>query len=331
MALHTGTVEERDGDYFGPPLNRVARLLAAGHGGQTLLSLATQELVRDSLPPDTGLLDLGQYRLKDLFRPEHIFQFTASGLPAEFPPLRTLDARLTNLPAQPTPFIGREREVAAVLRLLRNPDVRLVTLTGPGGTGKTRLSLQVAADLLDEYEDGVYFVPLASITNPDLVIPAIAGALGVSESGGQPLAQALRAYLSEKHMLLVLDNFEQVIKAVPILGELLAATSKLRLIVSSREVLRVYGEHDYPVPSLSLPDPRRKQTVAVLSMYESVALFIQRAKAANPEFEITEESAPAVAQICVRLDGLPLAIELAAARWLDLRRCWNGCRAASRR
>jgi len=313
-ALHTGVAEERDGDYFGPPLNRVARLLAAGHGGQTLLSLATQELVRDSLPQKTSLLDLGDHRLKDLFRPEHVFQLNAPDLPAEFPPLRTLDAKLTNLPAQPTPLIGREREVAAILSLMRRDDVRLVTLTGPGGTGKTRLGLQAAADLLDEYEHGVYWVDLAPITDPDLVLPTIAGALGVKESGDQPLIDSVKRFLRERQLLLVIDNFEQVIKASPVVGELLKATPKVKIIASSREKLRVYGEHEYPVPPLGLPDPRKQQTVAVVSQYEAVALFIQRAKASHPAFEITDQNAPAVAEICVRLDGLPLAIELAAAR-----------------
>src|SRR5215210_6981769 len=178
MALHTGATEERDGDYFGPPVNRVARLLSAAHGGQVLLSLPTQELVRDQLPAGTSLRDLGEYRLKDLFRPERVFQFLAPELPSEFPPLRTLDAHWNNLPLQPTPLIGREREVAWVCERLLSPEVRLLTLTGPGGTGKTRVGLQVAADLLEEFEDGVYFVALATLTDPELVPSTIAGPLG---------------------------------------------------------------------------------------------------------------------------------------------------------
>jgi len=314
MALHTGMAEERNGDYFGPPLNRVARLLSAGYGGQTLLSLATQELVRDQLPQGASLIDLGQHRLKDLFRPEHVYQLSVSDLTTEFPPLRTLDAKLTNLPAQPTPLIGLEREVAAILALLRRDDVRLVTLTGTGGTGKTRLSLQVAADLLDEYEHGVWFVDLSPIIDPALVVSTIAGALGVRESGSQPLTDTLRDYLREKQLMLVLDNFEQIVKAAPIVSELLTASLKLKLIVTSREVLRLRGEHDYAISPLGLPERGRKQTVAVLSQYEAVALFIQRAKAANSNFEITDENGPAIAEICARLDGLPLAIEIAAAR-----------------
>lgn len=315
MALHTGNIEPRDGDYFGPPANRVARLLGTGHGGQILLSRATQELVRDQLPDGVKLLDLGQHRLKDLYRPEQIFQVNAPGLPTEFPALVTLDAQNTNLPAQATPFIGREREVAAVTTLLRRDDVRLVTLTGPGGIGKTRLSLQAAADVLDDYEHGAFFVELAPVTNPERVPTAIANTLGLKESSDMPLMETLQSYLGEKHMLLVIDNFEHVVSAAPIVGELLMAAPRLKVLTSSREILRVYGEHDYAVPPLGLPEKsHRQQTVAVVSQYEAVSLFIQRAKAARADFEITEDNAPAIAEICVRLDGLPLAIELAAAR-----------------
>ena len=313
-ALHTGAAEERGGDYFGPPLNRAARLLSAGHGDQTLLSRATQELVRSCLPPDVSLLDLGEHRLKDLFRPERVFQVCASDLPSEFPPLKTLDAKLTNLPAQPTTFVGRERELAAVLALLRRDDVRLITLTGPGGTGKTRLCIQAAANLLDEYEHGVFLVPLATITDPDLVIPTIGAIFNLKELGGRPIDELLKYYLAEKHLLLVLDNLEQVISAAPKIAELLSAAPRLKILTSSREKLRVYGEHEHPVPPLALPDMMKNPTLAVLSQCEAVELFVQRARAAKPSFEITEATAPGVAEICVRLDGLPLAIELAAAR-----------------
>lgn len=314
MGLHTGHVQAQDGDYFGPPLNRTARLESAGHGGQVLLSLATQELVRDELPVGVSLIDLGAHRLKDLFRPETIFQVTTSDLKSEFPALRTLDGQRTNLPAQATPFIGRERELIALTELLKRDDVRLVTLTGPGGIGKTRLSLQAAADLLDSFEHGAFFVELAPITDSELVLAAIANTVGVHDAGNEPLIESLTRALHKKEMLLVIDNFEHVIEAAPVVGDLIAGAPQLKIITSSRELLRIYGEHDYPVPPLGLPDQSRQQTMAVVSQYEAVKLFIQRAKAAQADFQITEENAPALAEICTRLEGLPLAIELAAAR-----------------
>ena len=314
MALHTGVAEEREGDYFGPPLNRVSRLLAAGHGSQILLSLATQELVRDALPDGVTLLDLGDHRLKDLFRPERIFQVKAPGLPFDFPALRTIDARLTNLPAQSTLFIGREREIAATTALLRRDDVRLVTLTGPGGTGKTRLGLQVAADLLDDYEHGVWLINLAPVTDPAMVATAIGAALGMRTSGEEPMVETLTRHLASRAVLLVIDNFEQVVEAAPVVSTLLAAAARLKVLVTSREILQISGEHQYSIPPLSVPDLNRKETVAVISQYEAVSLFILRAQAVQPDFAIDEESAPPIAEICVRLDGLPLAIELAASR-----------------
>jgi hypothetical protein len=323
MALHTGAAEERDGDYFGPPLNRVARLLSAAHGGQVLLSLPTQELVRDQLPAGTTLRDLGEHRLKDLFRPERVFQVLASGLPSEFPSLRTLNAYRNNLSLQPTPLIGRKREVAEVYERLLRPEVRLLTLTGVGGTGKTRLSLQAAAELTEQFEDGVFFVSLAAIRDPQLVVPAMAATLGVKEAGGQPLLESVEDSLGEKHILLMVDNFEQVIEAAPVVTELLSTASNLKVLATSRIPLRLYGEHEYAVPPLALPDPERLPSVERLTHYEAVRLFVERAQAAKADFSVTNESAPAVAQICYRLDGLPLAIELAAARIkvLSPRRC----------
>src|SRR5215212_5442446 len=314
MALHTGAAEERAGDYFGPSLNRVARLLSAGHGGQVLLSLTTEELVRDELPEGVGLRDLGERRLKDLFRPEHIFQITASGLPIEFAPLLTLDARLNDLPAQPSLLVGREREVAQVCEQLRNPAVRLLTLTGPGGTGKTRLGLQAAADLMDEFEGGTFFVPLAPITDPTFVAPTIARALGLTETAEQTLEELLRDYLGERHTLLLLDNFEQVLGAAPLVTELLSAAPNLKVVTTSRILLRLYGEYEFAVPPLEVPDPGRRQSLEQVTQYEAVRLFIERARAAKADFAVTSDNAPEVAEICARLDGLPLAIELAAAR-----------------
>ncbi|HJQ29960.1 MAG TPA: adenylate/guanylate cyclase domain-containing protein, partial [Rubrobacter sp.] len=314
IALHTGVAEERDGDYFGPPVNRVARLLHAAHGGQVLLSAATHEMVRDQLPEEVSLRDMGEQRLKDLLRPERIFQLTASGLPSEFPPLRTLGATINNLPAQPTPLVGRVREVEEVAGRLRSEQVRLLTLTGPGGTGKTRLSLQVAANLLEEFDEGVFFVPLATINDPELVPSAIAEALGVRESADQTLEVSLKSYIRDKRLMLILDNFEHVLEGATLVGELVSACPRLKVLATSRIPLRLYGEWEYPVPPLALPDPRVLPPLKVLTQYEAVKLFVERARTVKEDFEVTNESAPAVAEICSRLDGLPLAIELAAAR-----------------
>jgi predicted ATPase/class 3 adenylate cyclase len=315
MALHTGAAEERDGDYFGPPVNRVARLLSAAHGGQVLLSLPAQELVRDQLPVGTTLRDLGEYRLKDLFRPERVYQLLAPELPSEFPPLRTLDAYRNNLPLQPTPLIGREKEVSEVCDLLGgHEETRLLTLNGPGGIGKTRLALQAAADLLDDFPDGTFFSQLATLTEAEPLLPAVAETLGLKETAEQPLDETLKDYLSEMRLLLVLDNFEQVLGAAPAVTEMLSGAPGVKVLATSRTSLRLYGEHVFPVPPLTLPDLKRLPPLVRLTQYEAVGLFVERAQAVKPDFKVTNESAPAVAEICVRLDGLPLAIELAAAR-----------------
>ena len=270
--------------------------------------------MRDHLPADVALRDMGERRLKDLIRPERVFQVIAPDLPADFPPLKTLDARPNNLPAQTTPFIGREDAIRAVKGHLSNANVRLLTLSGVGGAGKTRLALQAAADMVDEFEHGVFFVPLDALSEPGLVLPTIANAFDVREAAGRPLQEQLQDYLREKEMLLVLDNFEQVIDAAPRVSDLLTAAPRLKVLVTSREVLRLSGETEYPVPPLSLPDPKRLPPLAQLAQYEAVALFIERAVAAKAAFAVTNENASAVAEICRRLDGLPLAIELAAAR-----------------
>ena len=314
MALHTGVVEVQAGDYQGLPLSRVARLLAVGHGGQTLLSRATAELIREELPPRTTLRDHGTHRLKDLTHPEHIFQLVTPDLPADFPPLRTLEVQLPNLPAQPTPLIGREQEAGVVRGLLSRPEVRLVTLTGPGGVGKTRLALQVATDLLDTFADGVFFVALAPISDPKLVTFAIAQALGIKEGSSQPLMERLKEHLCSKQQLLLLDNFEQVVDAAPLIAELLMAAAQLKVLVTSRAVLHLSGEREFLVPPLASPDRQHLPPLEMLSQYEAIALFIQRSQAVKPDFQLTSATAPAVAEICARLDGLPLAIEQAAAR-----------------
>jgi predicted ATPase/class 3 adenylate cyclase len=314
MALHTGAADIHAGDYHGLPLSRVARLLAAGHGGQILLSRATAELAREGLPAPVALRDRGTHRLKGLSLPEQIFQLVAPDLPADFPPLRTLEASLPNLPAQPTPLIGRAREVAAVRELLLSASSRLVTLSGPGGVGKTRLALQAATELAEAFADGVCFVALASIGDPALVALSIAQALGIKETDAQSPAERIAEHLRRKQILLVLDNFEQVIDAAPLLADLLAAAPQLRLLVTSRAVLRVSGERELAVPPLALPERGHLPPLEELSQYEAIALFTQRAQAVSPGFQLTAGTAPAVAQICAQLDGLPLAIELAAAR-----------------
>ncbi len=274
----------------------------------------TQQLAREHLPKSVTLCDLGQHRLKDLLQPDRIFELLVDGLPTDFPPLKTLDRRRHNLPIQRSPLIGREREVASVVSLLRRPEIGLVTLTGPGGTGKTRLALQVAADLLDEFPDGVIFVNLAPLSDPALVVATIAQTLNVTEAGGQPLLETVQAYLRDKTVLLLLDNFEQVVGAAPVVAALLQAAPRLKALVTSRVVLRLSGEHEYTVPPLTLPDPKRLPPLEHLRQYEAVRLFIERAQAAKADFVVTNVNAPAVAEICVRLDGVPLALELAAAR-----------------
>jgi predicted ATPase/Tfp pilus assembly protein PilF len=316
MALHTGVVEERENDYMGPLLNRLSRLLSAGYGGQVLLTRATAQLVSDNLPEGVRLKDMGEHRLRDLFRPEMVYQLDADrlGLPSDFPPLKTLDARPNNLPLQTTPLVGREDEVESVRSMVLRSDVRLLTLVGPGGVGKTRLALQAAADLLEEFPEGVFFVNLAPLIDPGLVIPSIAHTLGVREAGGQPIAGTLKEYLRDKEILLVLDNFEQVIEAAPEVAELLRAASQLKIISTSRAPLDLTMEHLYAVPPLQVPDPRKMPSIEALSQYESVELFIQVARASKHDFGVDNHNAASVAEICYRLEGIPLAIELAAAR-----------------
>lgn len=318
MALHTGAAEHRDGDYFGQALNRVARMLAAAHGGQVLLSLPTQELVRDVLPTGVGLRALGEHRLRDLARPEQLFQLTAPELPAQFPALRSLESVPNNLPEQLSSFIGREREMAEVKRLLAS--TRLLTLTGPGGTGKTRLSLQVAADLFDQFRDGVWLVEFATISDAALVIETVAAALDLRQEAGRPLTTTLSAFLRSRLCLLVFDNCEHVVAACASLAEmLLRSCPQLRILASSREPLGIVGETAWPLAPLSLPDHWRDlaagpDALARLSQFEAVRLFIERATVARPVFRATTENIPVIAQICWRLDGIALAIELAAAR-----------------
>lgn len=331
VALHTGEAEMREGDYFGAPVNRCARLRAIAHGGQTLLSQSTAELVYEALPAGATLRDLGEHRLRDLSRPERVFQLEHPDLPSGFPSLKSLDALPNNLPIQLSSFIGREREKDDVKRLLSK--TRLLTLTGVGGCGKTRLALQVAADLLEDYPDGVWVVELAALADATRVAQAVASTLAIrEESSGQalgeggsvalmsserdlPLLTRLIAYLRSRKLLLILDNCEHILLACAQLADtLLRSCPSLRILATSREALGIAGELTYHVPSLSLPEPRQPQPVEHLSQFEAVRLFVDRSVFHQPEFRLTDENAPAVAQVCQRLDGIPLAIELAAAR-----------------
>lgn len=312
MGLHTGEAILGGGNYTGIDLHRAARIAAAGHGGQVLLSDATHALVAQTLPEGVAVRDLGEHRLKDLPQPEHLHQLQIPGLPEDFPPIRSLDTRRGNLPEPVTSFVGREGELAEIPEILAK--TRLLTLTGPGGSGKTRLSIQVGSELQDAFEDGVFFVPLASIEEPDLVVPTIAEVLGVEEDPGRPAIDTLIERIADREILLVLDNFEQVAPAARAVGEILAATEGVKVLATSRERLHLSAEREYPVPPLRLPDLAALPPLEALSRFEAVQLFIQRASAVQPGFEVTNENAPAVAEICARLDGLPLAIELAAAR-----------------
>lgn len=315
MGIHTGRAElQGDGQYHGYlTMSRIQRLMSAGHGGQVLISLATEELVRDELPDGVSLHDLGEKRLKDLIRPDRIHQLNITGLPSEFPPIKTLDIYRHNLPTQLTSFIGREKEITEIKNELGNH--RLVTLTGSGGTGKTRLSLQVAADLLDSFPNGVWFVEFAPLSDPELIPSTVLCALGISEQLNRPALDVLQEYLQPRKLLLVLDNCEHFIaNAATVANAILSAAPDVKILSSSREALGVQGELSWHVPSLSSPDPKKLPELEALTQYEAVRLFIDRASLVSPHFTVTKDTAPAIAQICFRLDGIPLALELAAAR-----------------
>ena len=313
MGIHTGEPLAAPPRYVGLDVHRAARIAAAAHGGQVVLSPVTAGLVGNERVEGVRLLDLGVHRLKDLSEPQRLFQLAGEGLEGRFPPLRTLERRQTNLPVQQTSFVGRERELAEVVSLLAEPHSRLVTLTGPGGTGKTRLALQAAGSLVDEFADGVFVVFLAAVREPDGVVSAVAQALGLRELAGETLAETLGSFLGERELLLVLDNFEQVVEAAALLAGWMAAAPGLGLLVTSRVSLRLSGEMIYDVHPLNLPAEGAVEPVRLVES-EAALLFVARARAARSDFEITDENAAAVAEICSRLDGLPLALELAAAR-----------------
>jgi len=310
MGMHTGEGTIGGDDYVGLDVHRAARIAATGHGGQVLLSSTTAQLVRHGLGDGLALRDLGPHRLKDLARPERIFQLDVHGLPADFPPIRSLETP-TNLPAQRTSFVGRDTEVARVKELLKGPG--LLTLTGPGGSGKTRLALQAAEALLDDYRDGVFLIELAPISDPLLIPASIADAMSIRAEGRRSVLDTLREQLRDREALLVLDNFEHVIEGAIVVSSLLEAAPKLRILVTSREPLHVAGEQELPVPPLELPDENHFDWMA-WARSEAVALFADRAAAVDPTFEVTHANVTAIADLARRLDGLPLAIELAASR-----------------
>jgi predicted ATPase/class 3 adenylate cyclase len=309
--LHLGVVERRDNEFFGTPVNRAARLMAAAHGGQMLLSQAVAGLIADRLRDGVTLRDLGVVRLRDLASPEHVFQIVHPQLRQEFPSLRSLEAIPNNLPQQATSFIGRERELAEVKRLLA--ETRLLTLHGAGGIGKTRLALQAAADVIDDYPDGVWFVDLAPIADPVLVPSAVARTLSVRQVGSEAVTQTLCSHLKPLRPLLILDNCEHLVDACAGVAELLLrAAPNLRILTTSRETLHIAGEQSYRLPSLSLPGA--EGDLEALSRSDAVRLFVERSRLQQQDFPLTAQRASAIAELCLRLDGMPLALELAAAR-----------------
>jgi predicted ATPase/class 3 adenylate cyclase len=313
MAVHTGPAEERDRDFFGPTVNRVARLLSIGHGEQVLLSAVTRDLVQGGMPEGASLVDMGIHRLKDLADPEHVYQLLHPELPHTFPALRSLNSLPNNLPHELTRFVGRDQEMETIKKLLE--EGRLTTLVGAGGVGKSRLALQVGADLLDRYADGVWLVELAPLSDPTLVPQAVGQALGLRDEAGRSLVQSLVDYLKPKTVLLLLDNCEHVLTASASLVEsLLRACPCARVLATSREALGIVGEQSYRVPSLTVPQAGANESAETLDQYEASRLFIERLRLHEPGFVVTDQEAPFLASICRRLDGIPLALELAAAR-----------------
>jgi predicted ATPase/class 3 adenylate cyclase len=312
MAVHGGDVERRRSHYFGAPLYRCARLMAIGHGGQVLLSGYIAQAVRGALPPDAELREMGFHRLKDLADPEEVFQLTHPDLLADFAPLRSLDPRATNLPLQANTFVGREHERSIVRKLLASSKV--VTLTGAGGVGKTRLAQQVASEVIADFDDGVWFVTLAAVSHSAFVLGAIAETLRIVERPRELLPEALERHLKTKELLLVLDNFEQVMDAAPLVANFISTCRNVKILVTSRVPLHITSEQQFAVPPLGVAPDKQSDRADPATRSDAVALFIQRALAVRPDLSLDDSSLDTIRDICTRLDGLPLAIELAAAR-----------------
>lgn len=311
FAIHTGIADERDNDYFGPTVNRVARLLSIGHGGQVLVSGAARSLIEERTIPEISLVDLGIHRLKDLSAPEHVFQLSAPGLATDFPALRSVDLAPNNLPASLTPLLGRDREVSEIEELIERS--RCVTLVGSGGVGKTRTAQEVAAELA--HDDGAWFIDLASITDPAFVPSAIAAALKIAYDGGDGLLEHVVGALQTKKLLLVFDNCEQIVAGVAaVVDATLRGCPNVRVLATSREPLGVAGEATYRLPMLGTPGEGEALTAQRAMEFGAVALFVTRAQFAQKSFALTDDNAPVVGEIVRRLDGIALAIELAAAR-----------------
>ncbi|HEX2194853.1 MAG TPA: adenylate/guanylate cyclase domain-containing protein [Candidatus Limnocylindria bacterium] len=312
IGLHTGEAVLQGGDYVGLDVHRAARIMAAGHGGQIVISQATREAA-GTLPMGVDVRDLGQHRLRDLSSHERLFQVVAEGLEAAFPPIRSVDAIPNNLPSQATELVGRQAELAAMREALDAPATRLVTLTGPGGVGKTRLAVQGAADRIHTFEDGAFFVDLAESRDVRSLLDAIVRAAGINVAAEANPRQAILDHLQSRAALLVLDNFEQVMHAAEVVSEILARCPRVKVLITSREALRLRGERHIPVAPLTLPAASPHLDAETAMRSDAVRLFVARAQEAAPGFRLTDDDAAAVADVCARLDGLPLAIELAAA------------------